>query len=423
MMFTSPWRLAQSIAAAGLLLGCALAASAADTYSAGQLTIPTLTNGPVTYTNVVVGVGAITSGPSGGAAITTVDSLSTATGQITVPTVHVGANTFYNTAVTVASLVSIGSVSGADSYNGTNLTIGYVQVGNSFYRNVVVTVSNIVSNAGGMPTGAWDTYNTGNGQLTIPAVQVGANVYTNVTIKVKGIVSVGTVQGTAQTITYTAPTVGFIPVGASTPISATTNGGLPVTFFVMTPQVCAVVVNTAQVQNFWVSLTATGFAASAVLTGVPVGTNIYQIDSINSIVNGLPLGMLPTTHPVANTFNLPYQPYSADGWEYDNIFYANGSPNFDQGGLGLRGSGTDYNPYYVANFGYLFSDDAIALQTPPEIAMTVTSAEVGGIVGLADGTCNILAFQNGNYYAGLQDGYASATPSMTSLSIGEIILP
>lgn len=398
-----------------------MGAHAADTYSAGQLTIPSLTNGPVTYSNVVVAVGGITSGPAGAAAITSVDSLDIGTGQITVPTVHVGANIFFNTAITVASLVSIGSVSGADSYNGTNLTISYVQVGNSFYRNVVVTVSNIVSIASGMPTGAWDTYNGGNGQLTIPAVQVGATVYTNVTIKVKGIVSVGAVQGTAQTITYTAPTVGFIPVGSSTPISATTNGGLPVTFFVMTPQVCAVVVNTAQVQNFWVSMTSTGFAASAVLTGVPVGTNIYQIESINSIVNGLPLGMLPTTDPVANTFNLPYQPYAADGWEYDNIFYANGSPNFDQGGLGLRGSGTDYNPYYVAPYGYLFSDDAIATQNPPEAAMSVTSAEVSGIVGLADGTCNIMAFQNGNYYAGY--GFASANPSMTSLSIGVIVLP
>ena len=103
------------------------------------------------------------------------------------------------------------------------------------------------------------------------------------------------------------------------------------------------------------------------------------------------------THPVANTFNLPYQPYAADGWEYDNIFYTNGSPNFDQGGLGLRGSGADYNAYYVAPYGYFFSDDSVSLQNPPEVAMTVTSAEVSGIVGLADGTSSMMAFQNGNY--------------------------
>ena len=45
------------------------------------------------------------------------------------------------------------------------------------------------------------------------------------------------------------------------------------------------------------------------------------------------------------------------------------------------------------------------------------ASEVGGLVGLAQGTCNVVAFQNGG------NGYASATPSMLSVPIGVIILP
>jgi hypothetical protein len=413
-------RHAQSVAAAGLLLVCGVVAHAADTYSAGQLAIPTLTNGPVTYSDVVVTLGGITSGPSGTAAITNADSFDMGTGQITIPAVQVGATTFFNAAVTVARLISIGSVSGADSYNGTDLTISYVQVGNSFFRNAIVTVNAIVSIAGGMPTAAWDTYNGSNGQLTIPAVQVGARVFTNVTVQVKGVVSVGTVQGIAQTITYTAPTAPFISVGSSTPISATTNGGLPVTFVVTTPQTCAVVANSAQLQNFFVAYAGSGFGGNLLLSGVPVDTNIFEIDAVSGSLGGHPIGMLPTSN--AGTFNgIPYPVFTSADLAYDNIFYATGAPNMDRAGLGMQVSGTEFNLYFVSGLSYLYTNDVISNQSPPYISITsFFAAEVDGLVGLADGTCNVIAFQNGNYNLGT--GFASATPALLSIPV-DILLP
>ncbi len=425
MNFTSPLRPAQSAAAAGILLVCATAAQAADSYSAGHLTIPTLSNGPVTYSNVVVAVGAITSGPAGSAPLRSVDSYDISSGQIMVNSVSVGAGTFYNAAITVASLTSIGTVTGADSYNGTNLTVSYVQVGNSFYRNAVVTVSSIVHIGGGMPTGAWDIYNGANGELTIPAVQVGATVYTNVTVRVKGIVSVGTVQGTPQTIVYTAPNLPEVAIGASTAITATTNSNLPITFVSTTPQTCAIVANTAPVQNFFISYSGTGFSGGMVLSGVPVDTNIFEIESVIGSLGGHPIGMLPTSNP--GSFNgIPYPVFtSPGGLAYDNIFYANGGPLMDQAGLGLQFAATEFNLYYAAGFGYLFTNDALANQHPPYLPMTFSAQEVtvvgNALVGLAQGNCNVVAFQNGNYYPGY--GYASAIPVQLNQSIGEIILP
>ena len=421
MNFTSHLRAAQSVAAAAVMLACATGAQAADIYSAGHVTIPTLTNGPVTYSNVVVAVGTITSGPAGTSPLSSTDNYDSGSGQIFLPTVQLGTLTFYNAAITVASVASIKSVSGADSYNGTNLTISYVLVGNSFYRNAVVTVSSIVGVAGGMPAGAWDTYDLANGELTIPAVQVGNNVYTNVTIRVRGIVSVGTVQGTAQTITYTAPTGPYIPAGSSGVISASTTSGLPATFVVTTPQNCAVVATSAQLQSFYITYSGTSFGGWALLSGVPVGTNIFEIESVIGNVGGQPLGMLATTtiytglHP-----NIPYTIYQSPGnLAYDNIFYANGSPNMDAAGLGMQAGGSaEFNPYY--NSGYKYANDALANQNPPWLDMQWYAAEVDGLVGLADGTCNVLAFQNGNYSAGA--GYASATPVLLSIPI-VILLP
>jgi len=52
--------------------------------------------------------------------------------------------------------------------------------------------------------------------------------------------------------------------------------------------------------------------------------------------------------------------------------------------------------------------------------MNMSAAEVNGLVELANGTCNVVAFQNGTYYLG--HGYASATPVMLNVSIGVIVL-
>jgi hypothetical protein len=415
-------RQARAFAVAGLLISCAGAVHADDTFSAGQLSIPSLSNGPVTYSNVKVTVGSIASGPAGTSPVGSVDTLDTSTGRISIPTVHVGAGTFYNAAITVGSLASIGGVTGADSYNGTNLILHYVQVGGTFYRNVVVGVGSVVRVAGGMPAGAWDTYNGGNGELTIPAVQVGAAIYTNVTIKVGKVVSVGGGPGTAQTITYTAPNAASIPVGSSTAISATTNGSLPVTFVVATPQTCAVVANSSQLQNFYFSYSGSGYSGSGVLTGVAVGTNIYEIDAVAGTAAGQPLGMLPTTTPANVTVgSIPYPIFAASGLALDNIFYANGGPLVDQAGIGLQVPGNVFNLYYFAGAGYLYVDLALESQQPPYVPIAMSAAEVSGLVGLANGTCNVVAFQNGNYYMGY--GYASATPVLLSVPVGTIILP
>lgn len=296
-----------------------------------------------------------------------------------------------------------------------------MQVGNSFFRNAIVTVNSIVSIAGGMPTAAWDTYNGSDGQLRIPAVQVGARVFTNVTVQVKGVVSVGTVQGTAQTITYTAPTAPFISIGSSTSISATTNGGLPTTFVVTTPQTCAVVANSAQLQNFFVAYAGAGLGGNLLLSGVPVDTNIFEIDSVSGSLGGHPIGRLPTSN--AGTFNgIPYPVFtSAGGLAYDNIFYATGAPNMDQAGLGMQVSGSEFNLYFVSGLSYLYTNDVIGNQKPPYIPITsFFAAEVDGLVGLAGGTCKVIAFQNGNYNLGT--GFASATPALLSIPV-EILLP
>ena len=88
--------------------------------------------------------------------------------------------------------VSIGSVTGADTYDGTNLHASQVLSGGAVYDGVVVTesLSNVVSIAGDMPTAGPDTYSSATNRLAIPAVQVGSRVYTNVVVSVGKLVSV-----------------------------------------------------------------------------------------------------------------------------------------------------------------------------------------------------------------------------------------
>lgn len=160
-------------------------------YSAGQLLMPQVDIGNSIYTNMVVTVGKVVSGPSGTSPIGTAVIYNPANKQLMIPVGTVGTTTFYNVGVTAGSLVSIDSVTGADNYDGTHLTISSVQVGGTVFHNAVITVGRIISVAGGMPAGAQDVYNPANRQLTIPAVQVGSHVYTNVTITVGTVVSTG----------------------------------------------------------------------------------------------------------------------------------------------------------------------------------------------------------------------------------------
>ena len=102
---------------------------------------------------MVVTVGDIVSGPTGTSPNGNLDS-DTETNQLTVQSVTLGSATYYNVVVTVAGLVSIGAVSGADSYDGAGLTISFVQFDGTVYDGVIVSVGlgNIVSLSGGMPT-------------------------------------------------------------------------------------------------------------------------------------------------------------------------------------------------------------------------------------------------------------------------------
>lgn len=137
-----------------LLLICASAASGADSYDPAtkQQIVPSLTIGLATYANVVVTIGRLISGPTGASAKGAEDSYDPGNRHLTVQTITVGAATFDSAVVTVDGLVSIGSVTGADTYNGSTLEIAYADVGGTLYENVVVSVRAVIGVAGGMPT-------------------------------------------------------------------------------------------------------------------------------------------------------------------------------------------------------------------------------------------------------------------------------
>ncbi len=179
-----------------LLMACAATAAGADTYDPAtrQLNIPVLKIGSALYLNVGVTVGGIVTPPRGSAPDGTEDSFDPASKQLTVPAVTVGSNTYFNVIVAVAAMTSIGSVIGADSYDGAQLSIGSVQAGSSVYADVIVTVGIIISAAGGMPEATQDEYNAANGRLSIAAVEVSSRVYTNVVISVGRVLSVGADQ-------------------------------------------------------------------------------------------------------------------------------------------------------------------------------------------------------------------------------------
>ncbi len=208
----------RSLLTALLLLAGIPAALGADTFSAGELSIPTVAIGGATYSNMVVTPGAILGvgggTPSGGA-----DSYNPVNQQLTIPAVVDGNTTYTNVLITVASLVSIGSVAGADSYDGAQLHIASVQVGSAVYSDVVITVSRIVSVANGMPAAVRDEYNLTNGNLSIPAVQVGARVYTNAIVTIAAIVSVGGAPITATPQQWT-----WVPFADAFCANGTTTG-------------------------------------------------------------------------------------------------------------------------------------------------------------------------------------------------------
>jgi uncharacterized repeat protein (TIGR03803 family) len=178
------------------------AASAADTYDLAtrQLTLSSVVIGGATYSNMIVTVGDVISGPSGSSANGNQDSYDPSSNRLTIQTVTANSTAYYNVVATVAALVSIGGVSGANTYNGTSLNIPYVQVGGAIYRDAVVSIGGVVGVAGGMPTFVTNTYDPLLKQLAIPAVtdQLTNRVYTNVIANVSAVSSVGGIASAAQ---------------------------------------------------------------------------------------------------------------------------------------------------------------------------------------------------------------------------------
>jgi hypothetical protein len=191
---------AQSILLALPCLVGPAVAQASDTYNAvtSQLTIPELKYGNATFWNMVVTPGKVL-GVAGGAPNGSWDAYALvlpAGFELIAPSVVDGSTTYTNVTATIADMVSVGSVSGADSYDGTYLYIPSVRVGNTFYSYAVITVASVDGLARGFPNGSSDTYTASGGQLSIPAVEYGGKAYTNVTVTVGRIVSV---NGSANT--------------------------------------------------------------------------------------------------------------------------------------------------------------------------------------------------------------------------------
>ncbi len=155
------------------------------TYANGQCEISSVSAGNVTYSDIIVTVAGLVSGPTATAPVGSGVRYDGTTRQLTIPQVSVGGTTYDNVVVTVGDLVSIGSVTGTDTYSGGKLTIPAVQViGGSLYRNIVVTVAAIKGVGGGIPRALIDQYDPQTHELLIPAIEFGGKVYTNVTVTV-----------------------------------------------------------------------------------------------------------------------------------------------------------------------------------------------------------------------------------------------
>lgn len=209
---------------AGCLLFLTGTAAAADSYNLAtrQLSMPSVVIGGATYSNMVVTVGDIISGPTGTTPNGSVDSYDPGTDQLTIQTVVASSNTYHNVIATIAGLVSVGGVTGANTYSGTSLTVPFVQAGGRTYSNVVAAVGSVVGVAGGMPTLATNTYDPSTNQLAIPAVTDRNNnqVYTNVIVTVKSVSSVGGVTSSvAESILH--------PFSGAGGISGSNDGAVP----------------------------------------------------------------------------------------------------------------------------------------------------------------------------------------------------
>jgi len=179
---------AQTLFTVLFLLGAADACGA-DTFNPAtrQLTIPSVAIGSATYADMAVIVGDIVSGPTGSSPKGTEDSYDPASRRLSIPAVMVGGKSYFNVVVTVSGLSFIGSVAGADTFDGIHLGIAAVLAAGTTYA-ASITVGRIVGVTGGMPVAAQDFYDPSTNELRIAAVQYGGNVYTNVIISVGSVV-------------------------------------------------------------------------------------------------------------------------------------------------------------------------------------------------------------------------------------------
>lgn len=111
-----------------ILSSISLTAYAVDTYTNGQLSIPSVQVGPNTYTNVVVTLGTIVSigngSPSG-----FIDTYNLTTGQLSIPSVIVGSTTYSNVVITIGSVVTTGAFYNTIQNNSSAATSAVVTVG------------------------------------------------------------------------------------------------------------------------------------------------------------------------------------------------------------------------------------------------------------------------------------------------------
>jgi hypothetical protein len=411
-----------------LLLVCAADAFGADSYSAGRLTIPTLVIGNATYSNVVVNVGSILSGPAGSVPVGTVDTYNPANGQLTVQAVTLGSLTAYNVVVTVSSLVSIGSVSGADTYDGHTVTAAIFLSFTTYLSNVAFTPTGAPSIAGGMPAALYDTLN--GTTLSIPALEYAGHVFTNISVPA----TQGSATASNQTIAFSKPVYSIYPlkVGASEAILATATSGLPVSYVVTTPSICTVVQSSAQQGYGYINYSAAGGSGSGVVGAAPLGGGAYQANTFTGLTSdGQPLGLALASsvlNPYPATemyYTPPYPNFVLDGnaqgtagFFYDDVFFANGGPVVDIAGIVLQAPGDPIiNILYQSGTGYLYADSIIFNAGGPYQSMTFSAAVVNGLVGLSDGACVITAFQPGG------GSFSAAAPASITVDVGVTILP
>jgi YVTN family beta-propeller protein len=337
------------VSAALLFLTFGVQAYAADSYDTGnkQLTMPSVAIGAATYSNMVVTVGSIVSGPTGSTAYGSEDNYNPATNELTVQTVSVGSLTYHNVIVTVGALVSVGGVTGADTYNGTTLTIPSVQlVGGAIYTNVVITYARIISAGGGMPA-IRDQYNPATFELTIAGIQVAGRVFTNAVITVGELLSVNghtldVIPSLGGTITGLHSSGLVLDYG-----SASLSPGCSACWPAPTPILTTIPSGGAPLTLAMNSITNKLYAANE------LSNNVTVIDGATNTTTTVPVGTQPLAIAVNQTTNMVYVANGADGTV--SIIDAGNNNSTSTVGVGTFPQGIAINPVtnriYVSNTG------------------------------------------------------------------------